>query len=65
MMNKELLPIQERIEKLRAEIEEARYAYHVLDKNLMDEGVLDSLKNELFQFKLIRSLLPQIRPLSG
>jgi len=51
MMNKELLPIQERIEKLRAEIEEARYAYHVLDKNLMDEGVLDSLKNELFQLE--------------
>lgn len=40
-----------RVEKLRQQIEEGRYAYHVLDKNLIDEGVLDSLKNELFQLE--------------
>ncbi|HPD07938.1 NAD-dependent DNA ligase LigA [Patescibacteria group bacterium] len=50
-MNKDLSLIKQRIEKLRAEIEEARYAYHVLDKNLIDEGALDSLKNELFQLE--------------
>jgi len=50
-MQDELATIKIRIEKLRQQIEEGRYAYHVLDKNLIDEGALDSLKNELFQLE--------------
>ncbi|MDD4271918.1 MAG: NAD-dependent DNA ligase LigA [Patescibacteria group bacterium] len=44
-MNK--LEIKKRIEKLRSEIEKYRYAYHVLDKSLISDAALDSLKNEL------------------
>lgn len=50
-MDKEMLLVKSRIDKLRQQIEEGRYAYHVLDKNLIDEGALDSLKNELFQLE--------------
>jgi len=50
-MNNQVFLVKARIEKLRQQIEEGRYAYHVLDKNLIDEGVLDSLKNELFQLE--------------
>jgi len=39
--------IKKRIEKLRGEIEKYRYAYHVLDKSLISDAALDSLKNEL------------------
>ena len=39
--------IKERIEKLKQEIEKYRYAYHVLDKSLISDAALDSLKNEL------------------
>jgi len=38
---------KKRIEKLRQEIEKYRYAYHVLDKSLISDAALDSLKNEL------------------
>ena len=50
-MTNDLITVKTRIEKLRQQIEAGRYAYHVLDKNLIDEGVLDSLKNELFQLE--------------
>lgn len=50
-MNNEIFLAKARIDKLRQQIEEARYAYHVLDKNLINEGALDSLKNELFQLE--------------
>ncbi|HNW20064.1 MAG TPA: NAD-dependent DNA ligase LigA [bacterium] len=50
-MQNNLAIIKIRVEKLRQQIEEARYAYHVLDKNLINEGALDSLKNELFQLE--------------
>lgn len=39
--------IKKRIEKLKQEIEKYRYAYHVLDKSLISDAALDSLKNEL------------------
>jgi DNA ligase (NAD+) len=44
-MNK--LEAKKRLEKLRSEIEKYRYAYHVLDKSLISDAALDSLKNEL------------------
>ncbi|HNW55660.1 MAG TPA: NAD-dependent DNA ligase LigA [bacterium] len=50
-MNEELQKVNQRILKLRQQIDEYRYAYHVLDKNLIDEGALDSLKNELFKLE--------------
>src|SRR3990167_8342873 len=36
-----------RIDKLKKLIEYYRYAYHVLDKSLISDGALDSLKHEL------------------
>lgn len=42
---------QERIFKLRAEINKHRYNYHVLDKITLSEAALDSLKNELFHLE--------------
>ena len=45
-----------RIEKLKKEINKYRYAYHVLDKSIISEGALDSLKNELFK---LESQFPQ------
>ena len=50
-MEEEVVQIKQRILKLRQQIDEYRYAYHVLDKNLIDEGALDSLKNELFKLE--------------
>ena len=44
--------IKKRIEKLRQEIEKYRYAYHVLDKSLISDAALDSLKNELQQLEI-------------
>lgn len=38
----------ERIQKIRRVIEEARYAYHVLDRSIMSDAALDSLKHELY-----------------
>ncbi len=38
---------KKRIEKLRSLIEEYRYQYHVLDKEVVSQAALDSLKQEL------------------
>ncbi|MBI3046383.1 MAG: NAD-dependent DNA ligase LigA [Candidatus Harrisonbacteria bacterium] len=43
--------VKERIEKLKKEIEKYRYAYHVLDKSLISDAALDSLKKELFDLE--------------
>jgi len=42
---------QNRIAKLRLEIDKHRYNYHVLDKETMSEAALDSLKLELFRLE--------------
>ena len=42
---------QQRIGKLRKEIDRYRYAYHVLDKSLISDAALDSLKKELFDLE--------------
>src|SRR3990167_3702111 len=42
---------KKRIKKLREEIEKYRYSYHVLDKSLVSDEVLDSLKKELFDLE--------------
>ncbi|MFH1255173.1 MAG: NAD-dependent DNA ligase LigA [bacterium] len=39
--------VKKRMEKLKQEIEKYRYAYHVLDKSLISDAALDSLKDEL------------------
>src|SRR3989338_9335200 len=44
--------VKKRIEKLKQEIEKYRYAYHVLDKSLISDAALDSLKNELQQLEI-------------
>jgi DNA ligase (NAD+) len=48
-MNKE--EAKERIEKLKEIINEARYSYHVLNKDLYSPEVLDYLKKELFDLE--------------
>jgi DNA ligase (NAD+) len=45
------LPPKERIEKLRALINDYRYHYHVLDESIMSEAAADSLKHELTQLE--------------
>ena len=40
-----------RIEKLKKEVNRYRYAYHVLNKPLISEEALDSLKKELFDLE--------------
>lgn len=42
---------KKRVAKLREEIERARYAYHVEDRDLRSPEVLDSLKKELFDLE--------------
>lgn len=42
---------QKRIAKLRGAIDEYRYAYHVLNKSVIPEAALDSLKHELFKLE--------------
>ena len=42
---------KQRIEKLREEIDRYRYAYHVLDRSLISDDALDSLKKELFDLE--------------
>ncbi len=42
---------KKRIEKLRKVIRQYRYAYHVLDKSLIPDEALDSLKKELFDLE--------------
>jgi len=46
-MNKANLNIKNRIAKLRKQIDEMRYQYHVLDKPDVDDTVYDSLTREL------------------
>jgi len=41
----------ERIAKLREQINEYRYQYHVLDRSIMSEAAADSLKHELTQLE--------------
>ncbi len=41
----------ERIQKLRTQINEYRYYYHVLDESIMPEAAADSLKHELTQLE--------------
>lgn len=43
--------VKKRIEKLREEINKYRYAYHVLNKSLISDAALDSLKKELFDLE--------------
>ena len=43
--------IKERIDELKKSIEKYRYAYHVLDKSLISDEALDSLKKELFDLE--------------
>ena len=45
------LKAKQRIEKLKAEINRYRRAYHVLDKSLISDAALDSLKKELFDLE--------------
>src|SRR3989344_1056659 len=40
-----------RIEKLREEINKYRHAYHVLNRSLISDAALDSLKKELFDLE--------------
>ena len=47
---------RKRVEKLRQEIEKYRRAYHIEDKSLISDAVLDSLKKELFN---IENLYPE------
>ena len=42
---------KERIERLKKEINRDRYAYHVLNKSLISDAALDSLKKELFDLE--------------
>jgi DNA ligase (NAD+) len=42
---------KKRILKLREQINRYRYAYHVLNKSLVSDAVLDSLKKELFDLE--------------
>jgi DNA ligase (NAD+) len=42
---------QQRIAKLRDQINEYRYHYHVLDESIMSEAAADSLKHELTQLE--------------
>jgi DNA ligase (NAD+) len=42
---------KQRISKLRKEIDRYRYAYHVLDRSLISDAALDSLKKELFDLE--------------
>lgn len=43
--------VRERVDKLRALINEYRYHYHVLDESIMSEAAADSLKHELAQLE--------------
>jgi DNA ligase (NAD+) len=43
---------EKRIKQLRKSINYYRYAYHVLDKSLISDAALDSLKKELFDLEM-------------
>lgn len=51
MTNLNLKQAQQRIEKLKKEINRHRYLYHVLDKPEISDAALDSLKHELDQLE--------------
>jgi len=53
MKTKASSEIIERLHKLRATIEQHRYAYHVLDKEDISAEALDSLKHELVEIETI------------
>lgn len=42
---------KKRVKKLRETIDEYRYAYHVLNKSVIADAALDSLKHELFKLE--------------
>jgi len=42
---------KKRIKKLKKEINRYRYSYHVLDKSLISDAALDSLKHELYKLE--------------
>lgn len=42
---------KKRIEKLKKEIDRYRYAYHVLNRSIISDAALDSLKKELFDLE--------------
>jgi DNA ligase (NAD+) len=42
---------KDRIEKLKKEINRIRYAYHVLDKQIVPDSVKDSLQHELYKLE--------------
>jgi DNA ligase (NAD+) len=44
--------IKQRLAKLRDQVNYYRYQYHVLDKSIISDAALDSLKNELFKLEL-------------
>lgn len=44
--------VKNRIEKLKKEIAHHRYLYHVLDKQIISDHALDSLKHELFKLEI-------------
>jgi DNA ligase (NAD+) len=48
-MNKQ--QAKKRIKELKKTVEKYRYAYHVLDKSLISDDALDSLKKELFDLE--------------
>ncbi len=50
-MNK--IEAKKRIETLKKEINKIRYAYHVLDKQIVPDSVKDSLQHELFKLEQI------------
>lgn len=50
-MSKEKEKIKQRIDKLKSEINKYRYAYHVLNKSLISDAALDSLKHELYELE--------------
>lgn len=43
--------VEKRINKLKGEINHHRYLYHVLDKQEISDGALDSLKHELYRLE--------------
>ena len=51
MINMTKQQVQQRIKKLKEEINRHRYLYHVLDRQEISDAALDSLKKELFDLE--------------
>jgi DNA ligase (NAD+) len=51
MKDAETNEAKKRIERLKAEIDKYRYAYHILDESPISDEALDSLKKELFDLE--------------